>query len=51
MNPYNIGIGQFVVIGLNVVVLAILWRILSAKLAVSNNPTLSTLGAAMGSTL
>lgn len=51
MNPYNVGIGQFVVIALNVIVLAFLWRFLSAKFASANSPTLSNIGGAMGATL
>lgn len=51
MNPYQVGIGGTVTIWLNVIILAFLWRALAAKLALSDNPTLHTLGAAMGSSL
>ena len=51
MNPYNVGVGGFVTVSMYVIILAFLWRILSAKLVSSDNSTLSSLGAAMGSTL
>lgn len=51
MNPYNVGIGQFAVTALYVIVLAFLWRILSAKFATANSPIIQNIGSAMGATL
>ncbi len=51
MNPYNIGVGGFVVTSLYVVILAFFWRVLAAKFANSSSPFLAGLGSAMGSTL
>lgn len=51
MNPYNVGIGGFVVTSLYVVILAFFWRAIAGRLAASENHTLSSIGAAMGSTL
>lgn len=48
LNPYHVGIGGFVVVSLYVVIFSFLWRILAAKLAASDNPTLQTIGAAVG---
>jgi len=51
MNPYDVGIGGFVVTSFYVIILAFMWRILSAKFAASEKPMLHNIGAAMGSTL
>lgn len=51
LNPYQIGIGGFVVVALYVIILAFMWRALSARFAGSDSDKLQTLGAAMGSTL
>lgn len=51
MNPFHVGIGTTVVIWLNVIILAFLWRALAAKLALSDNERFHTLGAALGSSL
>lgn len=51
MNPYNVGVGGFVTTSLYVIILAFMWRILSAKLASSDKPFSQSLGSAMGSTL
>jgi len=50
-NPYVVGVGGSLVIWLNVIILAFLWRGLASKLAGSDNPTLQSIGAAMGSSL
>lgn len=51
MNPYHVGIGGFVITSLYVIVLAFLWRALAAKFASSDNETLVTVGAALGSSI
>ncbi len=51
LNPYQVGIGGFVVVSLYVIILAFLWRVAGAKLSTSSNPTISGIGAAMGATL
>lgn len=51
MNPFQVGIGGFTVTMLYVIIIAFLWRGLSAKLAGSDNPTLANIGGAMGATL
>jgi hypothetical protein len=51
MNPYHVGIGGFVTVSLYVIILAFLWRSVAAMFAGSENPTLQTLGGAMGSSL
>lgn len=50
-NEYAIGIGGFVITSLYVIILAFLWRALSAKCATSDNPTMQTIGSALGATL
>jgi hypothetical protein len=51
MNPYNVGVGGFVVNSLYVIILAFIWRALSARFAGSDTPTISNIGGAMGATL
>ena len=51
MNPYNVGIGGFIVTSLYIIILAFIWRIASAKMAGSDNDTVSNIGGAMGATL
>ena len=50
-NEYAIGVGGFVITSLYVIILAFLWRALSARCAASDSPTIQTIGSAMGSTL
>jgi hypothetical protein len=50
-NEYAVGIGGFLITSLYVIILAFLWRVISAKLANSDSPTAVTIGSAMGSTL
>jgi len=51
MNPYHIGVGSWIITALEVIILAFLWRGLSARLAGSENPTSAKIGASMGATL
>lgn len=50
-NVYSVGIGGTAVIWLNVIILAFLWRALSAKMVQSTNQFVATVGAAMGGSL
>ena len=50
-NEYAVGIGGFLITSLYVIILAFIWRVLSAKLSASDNPTSVAFGSAMGSTL
>lgn len=50
-NEYAVGLGGFLITSMYVIILAFLWRAMSAKFAASDNPMLQNLGAAMGSTL
>lgn len=51
MNPFQVGVGGFTVTLLYVIIIAFMWRALSANLASSDNNTLITIGSAMGATL
>ncbi len=50
-NAYGVGIGGFVITALYVIIIAFLWRVVSAKMAASDNSTIAVIGSAMGSTL
>jgi hypothetical protein len=51
MNPYDIGVGSFLVTALEVIILAFLWRALAARFITSDSPQLQKVGSAMGATL
>jgi len=50
-NPYGVGIGGFIVVGLYALVFAFLWRVAAGKLANSDSPLLSGIGAGMAAIL
>ena len=50
-NEYAVGVGGFVITSLYVIILAFLWRAISAHFAASDNPTIQTVGSAMGATI
>ena len=50
-NPYGVGIGGFVVVGLYALIFAYLWRVAASKFATSDNSVLSGVGAGMAAIL
>jgi hypothetical protein len=50
-NPYGVGIGGFIVVGLYALVFAFLWRVAAAKLANADNGLATGIGAGMASIL
>lgn len=50
-NPYGVGIGGFIVVGLYALVFAFLWRVAAAKLANADNGLTAGIGAGMAAIL
>lgn len=48
LNPYRIGIVEFTVVTLYVLIIAYMLRVAASYAAASNNPVLANIGAALG---
>lgn len=51
MNPYDVGVGSFIVTALEVIILAFLLRSLAGHFVSTDSPQLQKLGAALGAIL